>query len=76
VNAWTAAFLSSLTDKFLLLPDHDIAGEETYKKTLDNFKYYKVKVEVLKTSHKDFDDVYRFKDEVEPKRALMKLRNM
>lgn len=76
VNAWTAAFLSSMTNKFLLVPDNDQAGRETSERTLDNFKYYRVKVEVLKTAHKDFDDVYKYKDELEPKKALAKLRGM
>jgi hypothetical protein len=54
-----AAFIASLTDKVLVVPDNDPAGHSGYPKIFKNLTAFGVKVEKLDvTSCKDFGDVF------------------
>ena len=53
-----AGVFSSFTDKILLIPDNDKAGNEGKKKSLYNFERFDVKVNICNTMEKDFAEVY------------------
>ena len=76
VNPFTAAFFSTLTNKIMLVPDQDKSAQDNVGKTLDHFKMFGTKVEVFKTSQKDFGDLYTYRDTLESARAESMLRNM
>lgn len=76
VNPFTAAFFSTITNKIMLVPDQDKSGQDAKDKTLDHFKIFGTKAEVFKSSHKDFGDVYSYRDELEAVRAKAMLKNM
>lgn len=57
VNARTAAYISSITDKVLLVPDNDKAGRHGSKTSKSNLESFNVQTLILSTQAKDFGDV-------------------
>jgi len=57
VNAPAAAYISSVTDKVILVPDNDKAGRHGVKQSKLNLESFNVQTQVLKTQAKDFGDV-------------------
>jgi len=63
VNDATAAFISTLTDKVLLVPDNDSAGRRSVSKSKVSLKAFNVQSTVLSTQAKDFGNVLENPDQ-------------
>jgi hypothetical protein len=69
VNQFLAAFLCSLTNKFLIVPDNDAVGKDILPKTMKVFKTFGVVPTVLETEQKDFGDVWSTRCELDVMKA-------
>lgn len=69
VGSLLSAFVASMTDKVILIPDNDQSGRRGGEQTLKNFRGYDVKVKVMTTELKDFGDVYDAKSQLEVEKA-------
>ena len=68
-------FLSSLTDKFLLVPDNDDVGKKLVYQTKKNLQRIHTRVKVLETKAKDFGDLFFAPDSDTIKNAVGYLEN-
>lgn len=69
VGSLLAAFVASMTDKVILVPDNDTSGNRGAAQSLKNFMGYNVTVKILKTEQKDFGDVYDAKNALDAEKA-------
>ena len=70
-----AAFISSLTNKVLLVPDNDQSGVNGLNLSRRNLERFNVHTQYLRIQQKDFGDVYRYKENLDVGRAVLMLQN-
>lgn len=63
VNYYLAAFLCSLTNRFLLVPDNDSVGSDNIPKTMKSFAMFGITPKILKYESNDFGAVFTNKCE-------------
>jgi hypothetical protein len=68
-------FLSSLTDKFLLVPDNDDVGKKLVYQSKKNLQRIHTRVKVMETKAKDFGDLFFAPDKDEIMTAVGFLEN-
>jgi len=74
VNSYLAAVLSSITNRFVVIPDNDTAGEHGLNNSTSNLKLHKSRVKQCKLESKDFGDVYRNRHSGDVERAQLALK--
>lgn len=74
-NDYISAFIGSMTDKVMIVPDSDAAGTNNVKYTTRNLSRFGVDVKVHITQCKDFGDVFSFNNLDDVQRASDALRN-
>jgi hypothetical protein len=66
-------FLSSLTNKFLLVPDNDEVGKKCVYQSKKNLQRIHTQVKVFETKEKDFGDIFFSEDDVKKKEQVSML---